>query len=416
VRILIFVPLAVLLAVSRALFAQPLPMTSAESQGFSQERLERVSSLLKQSVAKGEHSGFIVLVARRGKIVEWNAYGFRDIEAKLPMEKDTIVRIYSMTKVVTSVAAMILHEEGRLKLSDGIGRYYPELAKMKVWDGGTASAPVLVDARREIAIEDLLTHTSGFIYGFGQNEVDKLYQEADTMNSTSMEDFIARAAKLPLAHQPGERFSYGIGIDIVGAVVETVSGMPLERFVEERITKPLGMVDTGFDVPEAKRARMAKVYALGKDGKTLVDQGGPAGVHPEPGKGFAAGGAGMFSTASDYARFGQMLLDGGELDGVRIISRKTVELMTVNHLAHLTPPTTAFSASSGFGIGGSVRISLAPGALGSVGEFGWTGAATTYFDVDPKEDLLVLLLGQHMPFNQHDIFWRFSNLVYAALN
>jgi CubicO group peptidase (beta-lactamase class C family) len=196
-----------------------------------------------------------------------------------------------------------------------------------------------------------------------------------------------------------------------------VAAMPFERFVEERITTPLGMTDTGYDVAEAKRGRLAKVYTLDKTNVLVeVPETQLAGVYPEPGRGFAAGGAGMFSTIGDYARFGQMLLNGGELDGVRILGRKTVELMLANHLNHLARPTTEFSEAEGFGLGGSVRIDLAKGNLpGSVGQFGWSGAATTYFNIDPKEQTLVLVFAQHFPFNQHGLFGKFSTLMYASL-
>jgi CubicO group peptidase (beta-lactamase class C family) len=312
---------------------------------------------------------------------------------------------------------MILHEEGRLKLDDPASKYLPALAKRKVFAGGTAKTPRLVDARREITIKDLLTHTSGFVYGFGQDPIDEIYRDAKLLESPSMDAFVTKLATLPLAFQPGERYGYGLGIDVLGAVVEKVSGMPFERFVEERITKPLGMTDTAYDVPEAKRSRMAKVYTLDKANALVeVAEDQLAGVYAEPGRGFAAGGAGMFSTIGDYARFGQMLLNGGKLDRVRILGRKTVELMFANHLNHLDVPTRDAAGAEGFGLGGRVRIDLAKGnQLGSVGQFGWSGAATTYFDIDPKEQTMMLVFAQHFPFNQHGLFWQFSTLAYAAL-
>jgi CubicO group peptidase (beta-lactamase class C family) len=288
---------------------------------------------------------------------------------------------------------------------------------MKVFAGGTSAKPELVDARREITIKDLLTHTSGFIYGFGNQPIDEIYREAKLLESPSMDAFVTKLATLPLAFQPGERYGYGLGIDVLGAIVEKVSGVPFERFVEDRITKPLGMADTSYDVPEAKRSRLAKVYKLDK-AKALVEvpETELAGVYVEPGRGFAAGGAGMFSTIGDYSRFGQMLLNRGQLDGVRILGRKTVELMMTNHLNHLATPTIDPAGSDGFGLGGRVCIDLAKGGqLGSEGQFGWSGAATTYFNIDPKEGTLLLVFAQHFPFNQHALFWRFSTLAYASL-
>ena len=409
--------LVALILTSAPAAAQPLPVGTPESEGFSPERLDRLHAMLQRHVDQGKHAGLISLVARHGRIVDWRAYGSRDLSARLPMEKDTIVRVYSMSKVISSAAVMILHEEGRIKLEDPVGTYLPALAKMKVFTGGSAKRPRVVDATRQMTVKDLLTHTSGLIYGFGKGPIDEIYRDAKLLESSSMDDFVTRLAKLPLAHQPGTRFSYGLSIDVLGAIVEKVAAMPFERFVEERITRPLGMLDTSYDVAEAKRRRMAKVYTLDKANALVeVPEAELAGVYPEAGRGFAAGGAGMFSTIGDYARFGQMLLNGGELDGVRILGRKTVELMMANHLNHLARTTTEFSEAEGFGLGGSVRVDLAKGnMLGSLGQFGWSGAATTYFNLDPKEETIVLVFAQHFPFNQHGLFWQFSTLIYAAL-
>ena len=397
--------------------AQPLPTASPESQGFSPDRLKRLHEALERYVSEGKHAGVIALVARNGRIVDWQTYGFRHVGSKQPMEKDTILRIYSMSKVITSAAVMILVEEGRVKLGDPVGKFLPRLEKMKVFAGGSARKPRLVDARRQMTVKDLLTHTSGLIYGFGQNPIDEIYRDARILESPSMDAFVETLATLPLAHQPGERYSYGLGIDVLGAIVEKVSGMPFERFVEERITRPLGMVDTGYDVPEEKRSRIATIYTPDKEGRLgELPEDQLAGVFPEPGRGFAAGGAGMFSTVGDYARFGQMLLNGGELDGVRILGRKTVELMMANHLTHLAQPSIGPSGAEGFGLGGRVRLDLARGnSLGSVGQFGWSGAATTHFDIDPKEQTMILLAAQHFPYNQHDLFGTAATLIYAAL-
>jgi CubicO group peptidase (beta-lactamase class C family) len=410
-------PVLLALLIAPAVHAQPLPLASPESQGLSSERLARLHAMLDRQVKEEKQAGIVTLVARNGRIVDWQTYGLRDREQKLPMEKDTIVRMYSMSKVISSVAVMVLVEENRLKLTDPVGKYLPKLEKMKVFVGGSAKKPKLVDATRQITVKDLLTHTAGFIYGFGRTEIDTIYRDANLLESPSMDAFIDKLATLPLAHQPGQRYAYGLSIDVLGAIVEKVSGMKFEQFVEERVTRPLGMVDTGYDVPEAKRARLAKVYTPDKEGKLgVVPEAQLAGVYPEPGRGFAAGGAGMFSTIGDYARFGQMLLNGGELDGVRILGRKTVELMMANHLNHLARPTTGGDDAFGFGLGGRVRIDLARGnAPGSLGQFGWSGAATTYFDIDPKEQTMILLVAQHFPFNQHDLFGQASMLIYASL-
>jgi|RhiMetdeSRZDD1v2_1073273.scaffolds.fasta_scaffold09952_5 CubicO group peptidase (beta-lactamase class C family) len=409
---------------------EPLPAAPPAAVGFSEERLTRLDARMKRFVDEGQHAGIVMLVARKGRVVDWRAWGQRDVARQLPMEKDTIFRIYSMSKIITGVAVMALHEEGRIKLDDPVAMYLPALQRVKVFKGGTAAAPVVVPARTPITIKHLLTHTSGFIYGFGNGPLDKIYDSSDAFEATSMDEFVARAVKLPLAHEPGQRFSYGINSDILGAVVEKVSGKKFEDFVDERICRPLGMRDTGFDVPREKMNRLAIVYQHSKPaaGTTNGGQPGPASAgrfveskpaassYAEKGRGIAAGGSGMFSTIGDYARLAQMLLNYGELDGARILGRKTVELMTANHLNHLPRVTNEFSNSDGYGLGVGVRVDLAKGnELGSVGQFGWSGAATTTVNIDPREQLVALVFAQHMPYNEHDLFWNFKTLVYQAL-
>ena len=331
------------------------------------------------------------------------------------MQPDTIFRIYSMSKIVTSVAALVLLEEARFRLSDPVGDYLPELARMKVMTGGTAEKPLLADAQKPITIKDLFTHSSGLVYGFGNAPIDKIYRDAKIEESTSLADFVTRVSRLPLAHEPGMRFSYGLSTDVLGALVEKLSGRTLGEFCEERMFRPLRMTDTGFSVPDAKRARLATIYEKGKDGKLTPAKPGLA-SRPEPGPKLESGGGGMFSTASDYARFMQMLLDGGQLEGTRVLSRKTVELMMANHLGHMERKTIDSNDYEGFGLGGAVRIDLARGNLaGSLGEFGWSGAATTRARIDPQEKLVTLVFAQHFPHNEHGLFWRFSTLVYAAI-
>ena len=409
---------------------EPLPAAAPASVGFSEERLTRLDARMKRFVDEGQHAGIVMLLARKGRVVTWRTWGQRDIARQMPMEKDTIFRIYSMSKIITSVAVMALHEEGRIRLDDPVTNYLPALKGVKVFKGGTAAAPVVVPARRPITIKHLLTHTSGFIYGFGTGPLDKIYNRSDVFEATSMAEFVVRAVKLPLAHEPGERFSYGINSDILGAVVEKVSGKRFEDFVDERICRPLAMRDTGFDVPPEKIGRLATVYEHSKPVAGRTNGGTPgaapagrfveskpmASSYAEPGRGFAAGGSGMFSTIGDYSRLAQMLLNGGELDGVRILGRKTVELMTANHLNHLPRVTHEFSSSDGFGLGVAVRVDLAKSnELGSVGQFGWSGAATTTVNIDPKEQLVALIFAQQMPVNEHDLFWNFNTLVYQAL-
>jgi CubicO group peptidase (beta-lactamase class C family) len=400
-------------AVSRA--QSPLPVSTPAAEGFAPDRLARLDARLKEIVDTGQYAGLVALVARDGRIVDWQAWGSRDRERNRPMERDTIVRIYSMSKIITTVAVMQLHEQGRLKLDDPVEKYLPALAKPKVFAGGTARKPVLVAAKRSVTIKDLLTHTSGYRYSniYSKGTLDDLLAAIKLEEATSLDDVIARVAKMPLAFQPGDRFAYGIGLDILGAVVQKISGQPFADYVVEHICAPLKMVDTGYSVPEAKRDRLSKVYTTGKT--RALDPVEKLVMTSLDGT-VAWGGAGMFSTIGDYARFGQMLLNGGELDGVRVLGRKTVELMEANHLNHIARQTTQWNDSDGFGLGGAVRIDLAKGnQLGSVGQFGWSGAATTYFNIDPAERTMVLLFAQHFPHNEHDLFFQFSTLFYASL-
>lgn len=424
-RVLRIALLVLLIVVPAAnLPAQPLPIVAPETQGFSPERLERLHARLREYVERGDHAGVAMLVARNGKIVDWQSWGLRDRERNLPMEKDTIVRIYSMSKIVTSAAVMQLVEQARIGLGDPVEKYLPALAKRRVFAGGTAKAPVTVRAKRSVTVRDLLTHTAGYIYPymFGKNPLDEIYGNAALEKAATTDDFIARLAKLPLAHQPGERFTYGVNIDVLGAIVEKVSGQSLGDYIARHIAGPLKMVDTAFDVAPEKRARLAAVYAgasgswgeIGKDGsQVLVKELFMTSIEKS---GMHWGGAGLFSTIGDCARFGQMLLNGGELDGVRVLGRKTVEQMLTNQLTHTLKPTNQFSDTDGFGYGGAVRTDLAkPTQLGSVGQFGWTGAATTYFNLDPQEKTLALVFAQHFPHNQHQMFQAFSTLFYASL-
>ncbi|MEW6304577.1 MAG: serine hydrolase domain-containing protein [Verrucomicrobiota bacterium] len=395
--------------------AQSLPTTSPARAGFSPERLERMHATLRGFVDEGKHAGYISLLARDGRIVDFQTYGYRDLEGKLPMEKDTICRIYSMSKIVTSVAVLILHEEGKFNLDDPAGNYLPALKGMKVMNGGSQEKPLLVEAR-PITIKHLLTHTSGLIYDFdGNTSLNQLYQRANLWESSSLPEFISRVGKLHLKHQPGEAFSYGINTDVLGALVEQVSGKSFEEFLRERIFVPLKMKDTSFDVPAEKMHRVAKTYRHGPDGK-LAPAEPLLGTWPEPGRGIASGGAGLFSTVGDYARFAQMLLNGGQLDGARILGRKTVEFMTTNHLTALPTGSHAFNPAMGFGLGVEVRIDSGKAAfVGSLGQFGWYGAATTYCQIDPKEKLVAILFVQHFPYNQHGMFAKFATGYYQAL-
>jgi CubicO group peptidase (beta-lactamase class C family) len=409
----LFLSLILLVAVS---VQAQLPTASPKAAGFDPARLEVLHATTKRFVDEGKHAGLITLLARDGKIVDFQTYGYRDVERQLPMERDTICRAYSMSKLITCVATLMLVEEGRLNLDDPVAKYLPELKAVKVWTGGTADAPQLEPLKRPITIKHLMTHTSGLFYDFsGENpELIKLWKNANLWTGPGLTNFITKLATLPLKHQPGDAWTYGVNQDVQGAVIERVTGKTFGAFLEERIFRPLGMKDTGFDVPPEKMSRLAKTYKNGPDGKFVEDQ--PiVETWPEAGRGIEAGGAGIFSTAGDFARFAQMLCNGGTLDGKRILGRKTVELMTANHLVTL-PNNQAATRQRGFGLG--VEVVTDPGQLSvpsSLGQFGWYGAATTYCQIDPKERLVAIALAQHFPYNEHNFFAAFQTGYYQAL-
>ena len=406
---------AVLLACPALAAAPPLPVGDPATLGFSPERLAGMERSIARFVDEGQHAGVSWLVARRGQIVSSGARGWRDIEGKRPMEMDTICRIYSMSKIVTSVGALVLLEEGRLDLADPVSRYLPEFETMQVLTGGTVEAPLLATASTPITVEQLLTHTSGLYYNFSvEPPLRTLFDEAKLGESTTLEEFSRKAAKLPLKHQPGAAWTYGISTAILGRVIEAASGQPLEDFLRRRIFEPLRIVDTAFSVPPEKRGRLAKVYHA-KDGR-LAEVESLFFTWVEKGKGPPLGDAGLFSTIGDYARFAQMLQDGGVLDGQRILGRKTVEFMRTNRLADLPEKHISGNLAQGFGLG--VSVTIAPGesaALASPGRFGWSGAATTDCGIDPEEQIVALVFAQHFPFNEHRLFERFSNGYLQAL-
>jgi CubicO group peptidase (beta-lactamase class C family) len=398
-----------------------LPSGAAAAEGFVPDRLDRLHARLTRFVDDGEVAGLVSMIVRHGKVVDVHLAGFRDRDQRQAMTRDTIFRIYSMSKIITSVAVLTLVEDGRLRLDDPIGAFLPALAAPRVFTGGTAAVPQLVPARRPITIRHLLTHTSGFAYGLSPSVVDDMYRDARLLQARSGDDFVARVAKLPLISQPGEQFYYGVNTDLLGVIVEKVTGQTLGAYVKARILDPLGMADTGFDVPAAKRSRLATLYQRQDTGPltavaalTLAPEATGDLPYPDPeGRLFHSGGGGMFSTADDYARFAQMLLNGGTLGTSRILGRKTVEMMRTDQDGRLDKPTVGHG---GFGFGVSVRRDLAGGALaGSIGEFGWSGAATTTVSIDPQEEMVMLLLTQHLPYDQPRLFGVYTAMVEAAL-
>ena len=346
-------------------------------------------------------------------------YGVMDVESGKPMPLDAIFRIYSMTKPITSVAVMMLYEEGHFFLSDPVHKFIPAFEDAKVFVQKTETGLELADLARPITIRDLLTHAAGLSYGFEEGVyVDELYQkhvwqELERKPETTLEQAILTVARLPLANQPGSQWRYSMATDVLAYLVQVVSDMPFETFLQERITGPLGMVDTDYHVPAPKMERFTTNYGPGDDGGLRVIDAPLTSTHAKP-TAHPFGGHGLVSTASDYLRFAQMLLNKGELDGVRLLGRKTVELMAMNHLPAGVHPHD--DEAVGFGLGGSVTLDVAgTQTLGSLGTFGWGGAASTTFRVDYREELVRLLMTQFMPNGHYPIANEFSVAVYQAI-
>ena len=398
--------------------AQSLQPAKPEQVGLSSERLGRIMTLLRNDVDKGAYPGAILLVARHGKIAWFETVGVRDPETKQPMTRDTIFRIYSMTKPITSVAAMMLVEDGKLALGDPVSKYIPAFGTVKVAvekrEGG-ASTVELVPAARPMTIQDLLRHTAGLTYGFfGEGAVKKMYSDAKIWTDyPSNEEFVERLAKLPLAYQPGTTWDYSHATDVLGRVVEVVAGTSLFRFQKERILDPLGMRDTSYYVTDkAKQPRIAEPFkndrSIGVDAEFN---------DPRVEQKWESGGGGLVSTTMDYARFAQMLLNGGALDGRRIASPKTIAYMTADHLGTVIKqgPYYLPGAGFGFGLGFGVRTEAGvANVAGSVGEYNWGGAGGTYFWVDPKEDMFVVYMMQS-PGKRTYIRPILKNMIYSAV-
>ena len=381
--------------------------------GMSAQRLARIDPAMQDYVDRGVYAGVSTIVARRGEIVHQGRYGFRDKEAGLPMTEDTIFRLYSMTKPIVSTALMTLFEEGKFHLADPIAKFLPAFATVKVREpDGSLSEP-----KRPMSVRDALSHMSGLAYNFVDNSpVCRQYADAKLWDpKVSLADAIEDLARLPLICHPGSRWFYGVGIDVAARLIEVISGLTLARFLKERVFEPLAMPDTTFEVPEAKRSRLAAIYGrpdllVTNDAVVSGHQQWLEGVNERrdvsatypfdmPAT-FQRGGHGLFSTAGDYFRFAQMLANGGHLDGAQILGRKTLELMHANVVPlEFLPLEIGGSPMPGYGFGLGSRVALdvaQTGAPGSVGDFGWSGAAKTYYWVDPTEQIVGLFMTQSM--------------------
>ncbi len=400
----------------------PLPASAPEAVGISSPRLARLTDTLKRYVDEGRMAGAVTLIARDGQVAYFESVGRADIERDVPMRRDTIFRIASQSKAITSTAVMMLVEEGRVRLNDPVHLFIPAFRETTVIvpppvNAAPGSPVTLVAARRPITIRDLLTHTAGI--GYGGNAARAQYAAAGfdewyfADKAEPIGEWIEKLAKMPFDAQPGEAYVYGYATDILGVVVERASGLTLDRFFQTRIFDPLKMADTHFFLPESKRDRLATVYSGTGGGRVerAADTGRFQGAYVDGPRACFSGGAGLLSTAADYARFLQMLLNGGELDGVRILAPKTVELMTSNHVGALYA-----TGNFGFGLGFEVTEHVGrSGRLGSVGEFGWGGAYYTKYWVDPRERLVVVFMTQLLPSNALDLQDKLRALVYQAV-
>ena len=392
-----------------------LPAGDPAGVGMSAARLERIGPAMQAYVDDGRVAGVMTMVARRGQVVHWAAAGVRDVAADDPLEPDDIFRIYSMTKPITSIATMMLVEEGKVALDDPVARFIPEFGDVMVLtDAGERLAP-----DRPVTIEHLLTHTSGLTYGFfGDSPVDRAYRESDFFTSAAgLDDFARQAAALPLLASPGERWNYSISTDILGRVIEVASGQPLDAFFRARITGPLGMDDTAFVVPAGKRDRFTGHYAVQDGALQLVDS--PVDGEYTRTPAWLSGGGGLTSTASDYIRFAQMLLQDGRLGETQIVAPETVQMMRMNRLPEALAPIQLgayLSPGYGFGLGFAVVMDAESSPEpDNDGVFRWAGAANTFFWIDPAEELIGMVWIQLNPFAAYDLEREFQTLVYEAI-
>jgi len=404
----------VLLISASFLAASEAATVNPEGQGFSSERLQRISTVMQDYVDRREFPGISVTVARHGKVVFSERYGYMDIESKKKLSSDAIYRAYSMSKPITGAAAMMLFEEGKFLLDDPISKYIPAFKDAKVFVKETDNDPALEDCKKEITIRHLLCHSSGLGYGWGSDPVSKIYQEADLFNqSRNLEQMVDKLATLPLYYQPGTDWQYSLSIDVIGRLIEVVSGMTLDEFFQKRIFTPLGMKDSGFYLSKENRNRITTLYRYNQS-KELVPNHSISRYTKGENR-MLSGGGGLLSTTADYLKFLLMLSNGGEYNGVRLLSPQTIQLMGRNHLEDGISLPWGKLKGHGYGLSVSVLTDLSKSqCMGSVGDFGWDGAASTFMRVDPKTGIAILLMTHRMPCDDR-IQLKLKNLVYQAL-
>ena len=402
---------------------------TAGNTGISIDALARLDQhLLSRYIQPEKIAGCLTLISRHGETAHLSAMGSMDRERNKPMATDTIFRFYSMTKPITSVALMQLHEQGMFQLTDSVSRYIPQWRDLQVMTGGDWPNFETRPADRPMSMRDVLSHQSGLTYGFMEGQLERAYNKADVYQAGSMEgrdlqSMIDRLAELPLKFSPGDNWNYGVSTDVCGYLVETISGQRFDEYLQEHIFNPLGMEDTGFDVPPEKIDRFAANYERGPDRKLRLLDDPATSNYAEP-QTFFSGGGGLVSTAHDYHRFCQMLLNGGELDGARLLGPKTIELMTMNHLPDGDDLSEcalgSFSETAndgiGFGLGFAVLQDLPRTQnVGSIGEYYWGGAASTIFWIDPVEDMIVIFLTQFMPSGTFNFRGQIKQILYPGL-
>lgn len=417
--------------------ASPLTVSDPSALGFDPARLTRIDEFIKaRYLDTGRFPGFSLLISRRGEIAHLSTQGQRNVETGAPMELDSIVRIYSMSKPITSVAMLSLYEEGRFRLDEPVSTFIPSWSDLRVWADGSPVAYSTAFPEREMTVRDLFTHTSGLTYSWmRRHPVDTIYRHRDVDGGHKLEDWVELLADIPLLFSPGTEWSYSVATDVLGRLVEIISGQPFDEFLSERIFQPLNMLDTAFHVEDGKAERLAACYTVPSlspfgvpegavgDERVVIDDAGPDSPYRRRPT-FLSGGGGLVSTLADYHRFTQMLLQGGALDGTRVLGRKTVEYATSNHLPDgrdlASMGQAVFTETNydgvGFGLGFSVVLDPAAAqVITSPGEFAWGGAASTLFWIDPAEELTVIGLTQLLPSSAYPIRQELKPLIYGAL-
>jgi CubicO group peptidase (beta-lactamase class C family) len=395
-----------------------------EEYGMSSECLERINKYMEREIGDNRLPGVLTLVQRRGKVVHHSMHGLMDIEAEKPMQEETLFRIYSMTKPIASIALMMLHEEGYFLLHEPIAKYIPAFAETKVFSHHTVMGPKFVEQDPPITIFHLLTHTAGLSYGFlFDHPLEEMYREMEEkgeifQHSQTLQSSIERIAQVPLLFQPGTQWRYSYATDVIGYLVEVISGVAFADFLQERIFEPLAMVDTAFHVEEDKLERLMQIYTSEALYNPTIVENTPLVSDVAIPTQSPSGGGGLISSTADYLRFCNMLLNGGELDGVRLISPKTLERMTTNAIPTSHFPLAIGTELYGYGFGLGFRVMMDLGhanGLGSVGEYGWAGIAKTFFMIDPKEELIAMMMTQYLPAADYPLRTMFPSLVYQAI-